>query len=65
MRSEDLVTTAFRFTSADLECFPDLEGVRYEIINGELYVSREAGEPHQHTCGIVYLGLQTWSMRSE
>ena len=41
MRKEE-TTTAPRFTSADLESFPD-DGKRYEIIDGELYVSKQ---PH-------------------
>jgi len=28
------MTVVFRFTSADLERFPDLPGVRYEVIAG-------------------------------
>jgi Uma2 family endonuclease len=39
------VTTAFRFTTKDLEAMPEIEGVRYEIIDGELYV---ANAPHWH-----------------
>ena len=39
---EHEMTTTPRFTSADLELLPD-DGKRYEIIDGELYVSRQ---PH-------------------
>jgi len=35
-----------RFTSSDLELLPQLEGVRYEIIDGELYVSTQPSLPH-------------------
>lgn len=35
-----------RFTSADLELFPD-DGKRYEIIHGELYVSPQPSWEHQ------------------
>ena len=38
-----------RFTSADLLLMPD-DGKRYEIIEGELYVSRNPGFEHQYTC---------------
>jgi Uma2 family endonuclease len=58
------MTTAFRFTSEDLECFPDLPGVRYEIIDGELYVSRVTDWRHQYTCGQVFAPLLDWSSRS-
>jgi Uma2 family endonuclease len=55
------MTTGFRFTSRDLECFPDIEGVRYEIIDGELYVSRAPQLGHQAACGRIFYPLQGWS----
>ena len=46
--------TAFRFTSKDLEAMPQIEGVRYEIIDGELYVSNAPHGHHQYAAdGIV------------
>ncbi|HWQ15745.1 MAG TPA: hypothetical protein VNL77_23290 [Roseiflexaceae bacterium] len=40
-----------RWTSADLEAFPD-NGKRYEIIDGELYVSKQPDwYHHQHNAG--------------
>ena len=54
------MTTAFRFTSADLETFPYIEGVRYEIIDGELYVSTQPHNFHQHFCGMLSYALQGW-----
>lgn len=47
------MTTTLRFTSADLDAFPD-DGKRYEIIDGDLYVSRAPGWEHQYVCGEVY-----------
>ena len=38
-----------KFTSADLAVLPE-DGKRYEIIEGELYVSRQPGYEHQYTC---------------
>jgi Uma2 family endonuclease len=55
------MTTGLRFTSRDLECFPDIEGVRYEIIDGELYVSRAPQLGHQYACGKVFSPLDQWS----
>ena len=48
------------WTSADLELLPD-NGNRYEIINGELYVTRAPHWNHQDTCGNFYYALKTWS----
>ena len=36
-----------RYTSADLERLPDVEGTRYEIIDGELHVSRQPHWEHE------------------
>lgn len=58
------MTTAFRFTSADLEQLPDIEGVRYEIIDGDLYVSSAPGEPHQYTSLAFGVALHVWSAQT-
>ncbi|HEY0726971.1 MAG TPA: hypothetical protein VGD38_02805, partial [Pyrinomonadaceae bacterium] len=34
-------------TVADLDAFPDDDGKRYELIEGELFVSCAPGLPHQ------------------
>ena len=57
---KDPLTTAPRFTSADLEAFPD-DGKRYEIIDGELYVSKQPHFYHQRVCTRICLKLQQWS----
>ena len=62
MRKEE-TTTAPRFTSADLESFPD-DGKRYEIIDGELYVSKQPHFYHQFVCTRVWSKLQQWSDQS-
>ena len=34
------MTISLKYTTADLDLLPDIEGTRYEIIDGELYVTR-------------------------
>lgn len=62
MRKED-DATALRFTSAELEAFPD-DGKRYEIIDGELYVSKQPHAYHQLVCTSVSSKLKQWSDQS-
>ncbi|MBI2216851.1 MAG: Uma2 family endonuclease [Candidatus Rokubacteria bacterium] len=54
---------AEKFTSADLDLMPD-DGKRYEVIEGELHVSRQPGWNHQFTCGRLFRFLDEWSDRS-
>jgi len=49
-----------RYTSSDLELLPDVEGVRYEIIDGDLYVSKAPEVGHQLTCHRVAFLLESW-----
>jgi Uma2 family endonuclease len=55
--------TAEKFTSADLELMPE-DGKRYEIIEGELYVSRQPGSEHQYTCAQMTYFLVAWTRQS-
>jgi len=57
---EGKLTTSLRWTSADLDVLPD-DGKRYEIIDGELYVSRTPPWAHQVVCSNVYFLLRSWS----
>jgi Uma2 family endonuclease len=52
-----------RWTSADLELLPENSN-RYEIIDGELYVTRAPHWKHQTTCGNFYAKLSVWSEAS-
>ncbi|MGH2411351.1 MAG: Uma2 family endonuclease [Chloroflexota bacterium] len=52
-----------RWTSADLELMPD-NSKRYEIIDGELYVSKPPHWHHQATCGRIFAVLDAWSVAS-
>lgn len=54
------MTTSLRWTSADLELLPD-DGKRYEIIDGELYVSRLPTWGHQVVSFNLGRMLQNWS----
>jgi Uma2 family endonuclease len=54
------MASTLRFTSTDLERFPD-DGKRYEIIDGELYVSKQSHYNHQRVCFRVGRLLEDWS----
>jgi Uma2 family endonuclease len=58
------MTIAHRFTSADLDSFPYIEGVRYEIIDGELLVSTQPHWGHQYTCGRIAMLLDGWGCQT-
>jgi len=55
-----IATKLPHFTSADLELMPD-DGKRYEIIEGELYVSRQPSWDHQYTCTRLCRFLSEWN----
>jgi Uma2 family endonuclease len=57
------MSTTQKFTSADLERMPD-DGNRYEIIGGELYVSRQPSTEHQYTCNRLGYFLEEWNDRN-
>jgi Uma2 family endonuclease len=54
------MATELRWTSADLEVMPD-DGKRYEIIDGELYVSKQPNYHHQYTCNEIANQLTNWT----
>lgn len=56
-------TKQLRWTSADLE-FLDNGNKRYEIIDGELFMSKQPHWHHQKTCGNIYYLLAVWSLRT-
>ena len=53
------MTTLLRWTSADLEALPE-NGNRYEIIDGELFVSKQPHYYHQLVCFNVGAILKQW-----
>lgn len=53
------------WTVDDLELLPGGEGKRYEIINGELYVSTQPDWQHQFVSGRLFAFLQMWSDQTQ
>lgn len=52
-----------RFTSADLASLPD-DGKRYEIIDGELLMSRQPDVGHQDVCFEIGIELALWNRQT-
>ncbi|WP_442944767.1 Uma2 family endonuclease [Nostoc sp.] len=50
-----------RWTIHDLEVLPENEWTRYEIINGELFVTRTPHRRHQQVCVKIVRQLDVWS----
>ncbi|MEL6382317.1 MAG: Uma2 family endonuclease [Cyanobacteria bacterium J06626_18] len=48
-----------RWTTADIALFPN-DGKRYEIIDGELIVTRAPSWSHQEAAGRIFAALDTW-----
>ncbi len=53
-----------RWTSKDLDMLPD-DGKRYEIVDGELYISKQPHWHHQFVANQVWELLQNWSRRTK
>jgi Uma2 family endonuclease len=56
-------TSNLRWTSADLELLPNGDR-KYEIIDGELFISRQPHWHHQKTCGNIYRLIDDWSLKT-
>lgn len=56
-----MLTEKIRWTIPDLELLPENEGTKYEIIDGELFVTRAPHFRHQQTCGKIFRQLDVWS----
>jgi Uma2 family endonuclease len=48
------------WTTADVDEMPDVEGVRYEILRGDLFVSKQPNWEHQAVCTRLIFELQKW-----
>lgn len=55
-------TNRIRWTTTDLELFPD-DDKRYEIIGGELFVTRAPHLRHQGVADAICTELRIWSKR--
>ncbi|MEL6459047.1 MAG: Uma2 family endonuclease [Cyanobacteria bacterium J06621_15] len=53
-----------RWTTADIELLPD-NGNRYEIIDGELFVTKVPHWKHQRVIGSVFTVLDNWSEQNQ
>jgi Uma2 family endonuclease len=53
-----------RYTSADLELLPHVEGTRYEIIDGELHVSSQPSWNHQRAGSQIWRAFEDWNDES-
>ncbi len=57
-----MVTNPLRWTTRDLDALPDDGGwKRYEIIDGELFVTRAPHIRHQGVAGKLHVRLEIWS----
>ena len=53
-----------RFTSKDLERLPDIAGIRYEIVDGDLFASKQPHWHHQYASDGAVRALQDWNDRT-
>lgn len=53
-----------RWTTRDIDLLPDNEGTRYEIVDGELWMTRAPDWKHQETCLNFGAELKSWSRAS-
>jgi Uma2 family endonuclease len=58
------MASTIRWTSTDLKALPD-DGKRYEIIDGELFVSKQPTWHHQYTCLQLAFVLHVWDPKGE
>jgi len=57
-------TSSVRWTIQDVEALPDNEWIRYEIIDGELFVTRSPHHKHQQVAGRIFASLDRWAIDS-
>ncbi|MFB2837819.1 Uma2 family endonuclease [Floridanema evergladense] len=52
------------WTTADIDLLPENEGTRYEVVDGDLYMTRAPHWKHQRTCFNVCQEIEIWSRSS-
>ncbi len=57
-------TSGVRWTIRDVEALPDNEWIRYEIVDGELFVTRSPHHKHQQVTGRIFAVLDSWSLEN-
>jgi Uma2 family endonuclease len=60
-----MTEASVRWTTADLILFEGDRANRYEIIDGELLVTRAPDWKHQKTCAKIVTALENWSEQSD
>jgi Uma2 family endonuclease len=58
-----MTNITLKFTTRDLELLPDSNN-KYEIIDGELYMTRAPHWKHQRIIGKIFTVLNSWSERT-
>ncbi|PZV12223.1 MAG: hypothetical protein DCF21_15840 [Leptolyngbya sp.] len=53
-----------RWTTKDIDALPDNEWIRYEIIDGELFVTRSPHHKHQQLAGRIFAALDNWAFNT-
>lgn len=61
-----MVANSLRWTTRDLDAMPDDGGWRrYEIVDGELFMTRAPHLRHQSAGGNIYFELESWSRQTQ
>ncbi|HEU5011966.1 MAG TPA: Uma2 family endonuclease [Roseiflexaceae bacterium] len=58
------MTIIDRWTTDAVEAMPRVEGERYEIIDGELYVTTQPHSYHQAVCDNIIIELGVWGRQT-
>lgn len=58
-----ITETKIKWTTSDVELLPESKN-RYEIIDGELIMTRAPHWKHQKTIGRIHLALEKWSIKT-